>query len=98
MNLVRRHITANLVGQGWIALMGLVFVPFYLKFIGAEGYGLVGFFIVLSTSLSILDAGLSAAAVREVAKIGNASAAERAHRSRQRASLRPGNVCTKAAG
>ena len=78
MNLVRRNITANLVGQGWIALMGLVFVPFYLKFIGAEGYGLVGFFIVLSTSLSILDAGLSAAAVREVAKIGNASAAERA--------------------
>nr|WP_288257176.1 oligosaccharide flippase family protein [uncultured Pseudomonas sp.] len=77
MNLVRRNITANLVGQGWIALMGLVFVPFYLKFIGAEGYGLVGFFTVLSTSLSILDVGLSAAAVREVAKIRDASAAER---------------------
>ncbi len=78
MSLTTRNMLANLIGQGWIALVGLLFVPFYLKFIGAEGYGLVGFFIVLSTSLSILDAGLGAAAVREVAKAGNGCATERA--------------------
>ncbi|MDZ4211807.1 MAG: MATE family efflux transporter, partial [Methylotenera sp.] len=47
--------------------MSIAFVPFYLRFIGAEGYGLVGFFVMLSASLSILDAGLAAVATREAA-------------------------------
>jgi len=47
--------------------MSVVFLPFYLHFIGVEGYGLVGFFVMLSASLSILDAGLGAVAAREAA-------------------------------
>lgn len=47
--------------------MGVAFLPFYLHFIGVEGYGLVGFFVMLSASLSILDAGLGAVATREAA-------------------------------
>ena len=52
MSLVRRNIVASFIGQGWVALMGFVFVPFYLKFIGAEGYGLVGFFVLLDPRMS----------------------------------------------
>ncbi|NWD09302.1 lipopolysaccharide biosynthesis protein [Pseudomonas gingeri] len=77
MGLIRRNMLANFAGQGWIALMGFAFVPFYLKFIGAEGYGLIGFFVVLSSSLAILDAGLSATAIREIAGFNDASAEER---------------------
>ncbi|OCW24932.1 lipopolysaccharide biosynthesis protein [Pseudomonas sp. S3E12] len=77
MSLIRRNMLSNFAGQGWIALMGFVFVPFYLKFIGAEGYGLVGFFVVLSSSLAVLDAGLSATAIREITTYNDASQVEK---------------------
>src|SRR5213078_3365828 len=66
MNLIRRNIAANFAAQGWIALMGFVFVPFYLRFIGAEGYGLVGFFVLLTATLSLLDMGFNATATRQI--------------------------------
>ena len=47
--------------------MSIAFVPIYLNFIGAEGYGFIGFFIMLSSSLTILDCGLGAVATREAA-------------------------------
>jgi len=47
--------------------MSIAFVPLYLHFMGAEGYGLVGFFTMLSATLSILDAGLASVAIREAA-------------------------------
>ena len=67
MSLIKRNIMANFAGQGWAALMGVVFVPFYLKFIGAEGYGLVGFFVLLSATMALLDGGLGATATRQTA-------------------------------
>ena len=62
---VKKDLVANYLGVGWSALMGVAFVPFYLRFIGAVGYGLIGFFVVMSASLAILDAGLTAVATRE---------------------------------
>ena len=67
MNLIRRNIAANFAAQGWIALMGFIFVPFYLRFIGAEGYGLVGFFVLLSSTLTLLDGGLAVTVTRQTA-------------------------------
>lgn len=45
--------------------MALVFVPFYFHFIGASGYGLIGFFMTLSALLVIMDGGLGATVTRE---------------------------------
>src|SRR3989442_1965271 len=67
MDLIRRNIAANFAAQGWIALMGFIFVPFYLRFIGAEGYGLVGFFVLLSSALALLDGGLAVTVTRQTA-------------------------------
>ncbi|NWB97823.1 oligosaccharide flippase family protein [Pseudomonas gingeri] len=60
-----KNISANFIGQGWVALMGICFVPVYLKFIGVEGYGLVGFFLILSSALTLFDGGFGATATRE---------------------------------
>ena len=68
-----KNISANFVGQGWVALMGICFVPVYLKFIGVEGYGLVGFFLILSSALTLLDGGFGAAATREASVYGASS-------------------------
>lgn len=62
---IRSNLLANLFGQGWSALMALLFVPFYLHFIGAAGFGLIGFFMTLSALLVIMDGGLGATVTRE---------------------------------
>lgn len=65
---VKTNIIANYVGSLWVVLMGLVFVPLYIKFMGIESYGLVGFFGTLITMFSILDMGLSVTLSREMAR------------------------------
>jgi len=59
---------ANYLGQAVTTLVGIVFVPFYLQYLGAEAYGLVGFFVVLQLWLGLLDVGLSPMLNREVAR------------------------------
>jgi len=65
---LKLNILANFIGQGWSALTQLAFVPLYLKFLGIEAYGLIGFYIVLQGMLQILDAGLSMTINRELAR------------------------------
>ncbi|MBI1920071.1 MAG: oligosaccharide flippase family protein [Geobacter sp.] len=51
----------------WTSLLSIAVVPFYLRLLGAEAYGLVGFFTALQATLNMLDLGLSTATCREVA-------------------------------
>ena len=64
---LRRDALANLVGRGWVALAGLVFVPLYIKLLGVEAYGLVGFSAALQVGISLLDVGLATTLNRELA-------------------------------
>ncbi|RUL76748.1 lipopolysaccharide biosynthesis protein [Dyella choica] len=74
---IRSNLLANLFGQGWSALMALVFVPFYLHFIGASGFGLIGFFMTLSALLVIMDGGLGATVTREAVAYPLSTGADR---------------------
>lgn len=65
---LKRNLIANYVGQGWTALMGLAFVPLYIKYIGIEAYGLIGMFAVLQAWLGLLDMGMTPALAREMAR------------------------------
>lgn len=62
------NIIANLIGRIWIAGIGIIMVPLYIKFLGIESYGLVGFYGTLVGSLNILDLGLSITLNRELTK------------------------------
>ena len=66
---LKANIIANFVGNGWTALITILFVPLYLKYIGAEGYGLIGIFASLQVVLSLLDSGLSTTLNKEMAKL-----------------------------
>jgi O-antigen/teichoic acid export membrane protein len=66
---LRRDTFANLVGRGWVALSALVFVPLYIKLLGVEAYGLVGFAATLQVGLSLLDVGLATTLNRELARM-----------------------------
>lgn len=65
---LNRNILFNYVGQGWSALMGFAFVPFYIEILGIESYGLIGIYAILQATLGVLEMGLSPALSREVAR------------------------------
>jgi len=44
---------ANFAGTGWAALMQIVCIPLYIKFMGIEAYGLIGFYLVLQAMLQV---------------------------------------------
>lgn len=66
---IKKNIIANLAGSAWQAVMGLAFVPFYIKLMGVESYGIVGVFTSLMGMLAVLDLGLSQSMNREMARL-----------------------------
>jgi O-antigen/teichoic acid export membrane protein len=65
---LKKNILANYAGQIYVTLIGIVMVPMYIKYMGAEAYGLVGFFAMLQMWFSMLDMGLSPTMARETAR------------------------------
>ena len=65
---LKHNIVANYLGSAWNALMGIVFVPAYIHFLGVEAYGLMAVFGVLQAWLVLLDMGMSPALNRELAR------------------------------
>lgn len=73
MATVSRNIMANFAGRAWAMLMGIAFVPVYLKLLGVEAYGLIGFFATLQGVLGIMDLGLALTLNRELARVSDRS-------------------------
>src|SRR2546428_107003 len=69
MSTIKRNILANLAGKIWSGLLWLIFLPVYLKFMGVEAYGLVGFYLSLTAVLVTFDLGLSTTINRELARL-----------------------------
>jgi len=65
---VRRNVVANYIGSFCQALLGFLFVPLYIKYLGIESYGLIGFSVSLSALLRLADLGLSSTLSREFAR------------------------------
>lgn len=65
---LRRNVVANFLGQGWRALMGIAFIPVYIRLLGVESYALIGIFALLQAWLALFDGGLRAALAREMAR------------------------------
>lgn len=49
--------------------MGLAFVPFYIRLMGVESFGIIGIFTSLMGMLAVLDLGLSQTMNREMARL-----------------------------
>lgn len=65
---LKRNVVANYLGQGWGALMGFVFIPIYIRYLGMEAFALVGIFGMLQAWLALLDMGMKPALAREMAR------------------------------
>lgn len=65
---LRRNILANYASQLYVTAVGIVMVPLYIQYMGAEAYGLVGFFAMLQAWFNLLDMGLTPTMARESAR------------------------------
>ena len=68
MSSLKINILANFAGQAWSGLLTLALVPVYIKFLGIEAYGLIGFYAMLQGMLVVLDFGLGQTLNRELAR------------------------------
>ncbi|MGX8884282.1 oligosaccharide flippase family protein [Methylovorus sp. MP688] len=59
---------AGLANSSWSALIALASIPFYLKYLGVEAYGIIGFFATMQALLQLLDMGMAPTINREVAR------------------------------
>lgn len=59
----------NAVGRVWSAGLQFVFVPVYVKLLGPEEYGLIGFYTTLLLSLTFLDLCISPVLGREFGRL-----------------------------
>ena len=66
---MKKNIAANYVGRAWGFISVYLFVPLYLKFLGIEAYGLVGFYSTLLGVLAFADIGSTATFKREIARL-----------------------------
>jgi O-antigen/teichoic acid export membrane protein len=64
----KHNILANYVSQAYVTLIGVVMVPLYIRHMGAEAYGLVGFFTMLQAWFQLLDMGLTPTMARATAQ------------------------------
>jgi O-antigen/teichoic acid export membrane protein len=68
VTIVRKNFFSNIIGNSWIALLNFVSIPIYIKYLGVEAYGLIGFYSVLQAIFLILDLGFGATVTRELAR------------------------------
>lgn len=64
---IKHNSIANYFGQSYMLLIGVIITPLYMEYLGAEAYGLVGFFALMQAWLALLDLGLSPTLGRQVA-------------------------------
>jgi O-antigen/teichoic acid export membrane protein len=63
-----RSVTALYASQAYSVAVGIVVTPIFLRLLGAEGYGLVGVYMLLQAWLQALDFGAPVLLTRQVAR------------------------------
>ena len=65
---VKANVVANYFSQAYMAVIGFVFVPVFIQYLGIEAFGLIAIFTILQSSLTLLDMGMKPALGREMAR------------------------------
>ncbi len=56
---------SNYGSKLWSMVSVFIFIPLYIKFLGIDNYGLIGFYALLLGVISFADSGMSSAVIRE---------------------------------
>jgi O-antigen/teichoic acid export membrane protein len=66
---IKHNVAANFLGKSWTGILNFLVTPVYVKFLGIEAYGMIGFFSSLLAISLLLDLGLSTTINRELARL-----------------------------
>lgn len=64
---LKLNIIASYVSQIYLIIISIAILPIYIKYMGVEAYGLVGFFAMLQGLFNLLDFGLTPTISRQTA-------------------------------
>jgi len=64
---IKRNVAASYASSIYAVLISVVMAPVYLSYMGAEAYGLIGFFTMMNAWFQLLDMGLTPTVIREAA-------------------------------
>ena len=67
--MVRQNLIASYSGQIFASLCNFIFAPIYMRLMGPEAFGLVGFFTTVIAAAQLLDLGLSPTMTRALARL-----------------------------
>lgn len=67
---VRKALIVSIGSRGFSAALGLLALPFYVRLLGIEAYGVVGLFASLQVLVAFLDFGLATTLTRELSGTG----------------------------
>lgn len=56
---------SNYGNRLWSMISVFIFIPLYIRFLGSENYGLIGFYALLLGIISFADSGMSSAIIKE---------------------------------
>lgn len=68
---MRRNVISGYLSQAYVSLVAVAVLPVYIDKMGAEAYGLVGFFAMLQVIFNLLDFGLTPTVSRETARFSS---------------------------
>ncbi|MGH9459165.1 MAG: oligosaccharide flippase family protein [Thermoanaerobaculia bacterium] len=68
MGVLGRNIASNLAARSIASLLSLLFIPLYVRILGIEAWGLIGFSLMLQSIFAIFDFGLGLTLNRELAR------------------------------
>ncbi|PHM22107.1 lipopolysaccharide biosynthesis protein [Xenorhabdus ehlersii] len=71
--MIKLNALSNFLGRLWGIFSLFSFVPFYIHYLGNEGFGYIGFYNTLIALLAFADLGFSAATTREFARFSTGS-------------------------
>lgn len=63
-----KNLLAGFTNAAWSGILGLAVLPIYLKYLGIESYGLIGFSVMMQSVMSLLDMGITPTINREIAR------------------------------
>lgn len=65
---LKLNVIASYTSQIYLIVISIAILPFYIEYMGAEAYGLVGFFAMLQGLFNLLDFGLTPTISRQTAQ------------------------------
>ncbi|WP_350560611.1 oligosaccharide flippase family protein [Psychrobacter sp. CAL346-MNA-CIBAN-0220] len=65
---LKLNVIASYTSQIYLIIISIAILPLYIKYMGAEAYGLVGFFAMLQGLFNLLDFGLTPTISRQTAQ------------------------------